>query len=525
MRALKGNVRNIVEEAVEKRTGENEKVTPRGERGESGENPHEWPEPQPLTAKIDPEPYPIDDLPKVIREAVKEVQGFVKAPAPLVVTSALSSLSLAIQAHVNVQRADKLQGPCSLDLLAIGDSGERKSTCDGIFTKAIREYEEHQAELMKPDIERYEAELSAWNAEREGILAAIKAAGKNGKSTDKLKNDLTELQHDRPEAPRIPRLLLGDETPENLAWGLAKHWPSSGVMSSEAGLILGSHGMGKESVMRNLSLYNLLWDGGVHTVGRRTSESFTVRGARLTVGLQIQEATLREFIEKSGTLARGTGYFARFLISWPESTQGKRFFTEAPKDWPALTAFNKRLTEILSLPVPINEDGCLEPVMLTLSPDAKANWVKYHDQIEIELVNGGELYDVRDVASKSADNAARLAAIFHVFEHGPSGSIGADNFDQASVIAAWHLHESRRFFGELALPVELAEAVRLDSWLIEYCRRENTSSIGKNYTLQHGPLRKKEKLDSAIRELCELDRLKITKTGKRYTLNVNPSLF
>ncbi len=57
-------------------------------------------------------------------------------------------------------------------------------------------------------------------------------------------------------------------------------------------------------------------DGGEHKVGRRTSESFTVRGARLVTGLQVQEEALRSFFEKNGSLARGMGYFARFLFAW-----------------------------------------------------------------------------------------------------------------------------------------------------------------------------------------------------------------
>ncbi|SDI00012.1 YfjI family protein [Nitrosomonas sp. Nm132] len=484
-----------------------------------------FPEPQPLGVKAPPNPYPIDALPDGIREAILEVQGFVKAPVPLVASSALSALSLAIQAHVNVKRAEKLLGPCSLFMLTIGDSGERKSTCDKFFSEPIQEYEREQAELMKPDLEEFAAALSSWEAEHEGILSAIKNAAKTGNATHELKDKVANLEHSKPKAPRIPRLLLGDETQENLAWSLAKHWPSSGVVSSEAGVILGSHGMGKDSVMRNLALYNVLWDGGVHKVGRKTSESFTVQDARLTVGLQIQETTLLEFVEKSGALARGTGFFARFLISWPESTQGTRFFTEPPNHLPALKEFYRCLRNILSiLPLFNPDDGMLKPATLELSPDAKTKWIEYHDSIEKELANGGELYDVRDVASKSADNAARLAAIFHAFKYGPSGSIDADTFDRASRIAAWHLHESRRFFSELALPVELADAARLDRWLIEYCKRERTSFIGQNYALQHGPLRKSDKLKNAIKELCELDRLQVTKDGKRFTLKVNPLL-
>lgn len=482
-----------------------------------------WPAPQPLTAKIKPEPYPIDALPETIRKAVMEVHDYIKAPIPLITSSALSALSLAIQAHVDVKRADKLESPCSLFMLTIGDSGERKSTCDSFFTKAILEYDLQQDEKMKPELDRYEAELSAWDAEREGIITAIKGASKAGESTDQLKQKLAQVQNNKPESPRVPKLLLIDETPENLGWRLAKQWPSSGVVSSEAGLVLGGHGMGKDSIMRNLALYNVLWDGGEHSVGRKTSDSYTIRGARLTVGLQIQETALREFIERSGTLARGTGYFARFLLSVPASTQGTRFFTEAPKYWTNLSLFNEHLDKILYWPVHIGH-GSLKPKMLSLSPEAKIKWIEYHDTIEKELINGGGLYDVRDIASKSADNAARLAALFHVFKHGISGAIDADSFERASTIAAWHLYESRRFFEELSLPVELANAVRLESWLMDYCMENSTHTIEKNHVRQYGPLRNKEKLNAAIKELDELDRIRIHKDGKKVVLSINPAL-
>ncbi|MBL0168491.1 MAG: DUF3987 domain-containing protein [Propionivibrio sp.] len=250
--------------------------------------------------------------------------------------------------------------------------------------------------------------------------------------------------------------------------------------------------------MRNLATLNQLWDGNRLTVDRKSSESFTVRGARLTVALQVQEPTLREFFKQSGALARGTGFLARFLVAWPESTQGFRPFTEAPANWPNLAAFNRRIAAILDQPVPIDEDGALTPPMLPLTTEAKTAWIEFHDAIEIELASGGELYDVRDVASKSADNAVRLAALFHVFDGG-GGAIGAEAFESGGRIAAWHLTESRQFFGELALPVEMADAARLDSWLIEHCRREQTHFVSKRYVRQHGPLRSGDSLDAAVR--------------------------
>ena len=512
---------STIANASEPARGEHQPGDDDAPAGESDGNG--WPMPQPLTAKIEAEPYPIDALPDTIRAAVEEVGRFVKAPVPLVASSAIAALSLAIQAQYDVERASKLHSPVSTFTLVIAESGERKSTCDGFFTKAIRDYELAQVEAAKPFVKDYKAASESWEAKRSGIKDKIRQLAKEKKPTVQLEADLRELGHNEPEPPRIPRLIYGDVTPEELAFKLARVWPSGGVVSAEAGVVFGSHGMGSDSVTRNLARLNVLWDGGELPIDRRTTESFTVRGARLTMGLQVQSATLLSFFEKSGALARGTGFLARFLIAWPESTQGNRPFTEAPAHWPSLAVFNRRITEMLNLPAPIDEDGSLTPIMLTLTPEAKEGWISYHDTIEAELAGGGELFDVRDVASKSADNAARLAALFHVFEGG-LGAISKDSFERASCIAAWHLHEARRFFGELALPAELADAARLDRWLLEYCLRERTGMIGKSTALQSGPLRKKESLDAAIRELAELDRLRLEKDGKRSMLVINPAL-
>lgn len=485
-----------------------------------------WPEPQPLAAKVEPEPYPLDALPDVIRAAVEEVQGFTKAPVPLVASSALAALSLAIQAHADAKRAEKLTGPVGLFLLTIAESGERKSTCDGFFTKAIREYEETQAELAKPTLKDHKAATEAWEAKRAGIKEKIRQLAKENKPSGEKEVALRDLEHDKPEPPRVPRLLYADATPEALAHSLAKNWPSGGVVSAEAGIVFGAHGMGKDSVMRNLALLNVLWDGGNLTIDRRTAESFTVRGARLTVALQVQEATLRTFFDRSGGLARGTGFLARFLVAWPESTQGFRPFTEAPANWSALAAFNQRIAAILEQPAPVDESGVLSPPLLPLTAEAKAAWVAFHDAIESELASGGELYDVRDVASKTADNAARLAALFQVFE-GAGGAICAEAFESASRIAAWHLNEARRFFGELALPAELADAARLDGWLLDYCRRQNTSmvprrEVQRNVTPVH--LRQKAALEGALRELIEAGHVLLFQDGRRKEIHVNPAL-
>lgn len=484
-----------------------------------------WPEPSPIDSKIEPAQYPLDALPESIRLAVEEVLKFVKAPVPLVASAALSALSMAVQSHADVERAVKLSGPSSTFMLTIAESGERKSTCDGYFSAAIRDYETNQSEVAKPLIRQYEAKFAAWDMKYSGVKDSIRAASKSGKPTNELETELLQLQLDKPEPPRVPRIIYGDATPAALKYNLAKGWPSGAVVSSEAGIVFGGHGMKKDSAMENLATLNQLWDGTDQHTERRATESYTVKGARFTMSLMVQEATLRAFFKQDGGLARGTGFLARFLIAWPESTQGHRRFTDSPEHWPYLEAFSRRISAILNQPVPIDDYGALHPPKLALTPDAKAAWVAFHDDIESMLVSGGELFDIRDVASKTADNAARLACQFHVFS-GDDGAISLDAFESASKITAWHLNEARRFFGGLALPQELADAERLDSWMLEYCRREKTDNVPTRKIQQYGPsgLRTNQFIYSAMEVLEDHGRSRFVKDGKKKSIQINPAL-
>ncbi len=481
-----------------------------------------WPIPIDINPDLKAEPYPINALPQVLRMAVEEVHDFVKSPVALVACSALATISIACQGLIDVERAKGLKGPTSLFILGIASSGERKTTADMQVSQVIREYDLQQAELMKPDLDAYKADLASWTAKRDAIIANIRQAKKKAKPTESLESDLVSLQKEEPERPRVPHLLLGDATPEGLAISLAQGWPSAGVMSSEAGLILGAHGMSPESIMRNLGLLNILWDGQTHQITRRTAETIILQGARLTMSLQLQEEAFREFQNKAGGLARGIGFLARFLVAYPESTQGTRFFTESPPDWPNLNRFYKRIDEILHMNPKMTDDYALTPNLMRLSVDAKKLWINFHDAIESGLIAGGELEGVRDVASKAADNAARLAALFHMVEHG-IGEISADSFESASTIVAWHLNEARRFLTQMSLRNEIKNLIKVDDWLIRQCRNGAVTSVVKNQLRQAGPVRDSSELDRLLKELANLNRLRIV-NGRPTLIELNPLL-
>lgn len=453
---------------------------------------------------------------------MEEVVGFVKAPVALAASSALSALSVAVQGLYDVERAPGLKGPCSLYMLSIAESGERKTTCDGFFKHALEVHQREEADAMKPHLDDYEADVAVWKAKKSGVLDAIKKATKSGEDTRQFEADMRTLEGSKPTPVRVPTLIRGDDTPENLGWALMREWPSAGVLSSEAGVVFGGHAMGGDSQTRNLALLNVLWDGGSLKVGRRTSESFTIEGARLTMGLLVQEVTLRTFFDKSKGLARGTGFLARFLVAWPVSTMGTRLYTQAPT-WQRLNAFIQRLLALLRTEPSIDDEGRLNTVTLSLSHEAHDIWARFHDEIETMLGPNGELVDVKDVASKVADNAARLACLLHVFDNG-AGAVSAHAMASGAKLATWHLTEAQRFLGQFALPPQMDKAMRLDCWLLDWCRQKHVSRVSTRDTQQLGPLRDKTALTTALAELVDMGRVRLVTDGKRKLVEVNPTL-
>ena len=490
-----------------------------------------WPEPEPLTEKLAPETCPIDALPQRLQAAVREVQSYTQAPVGLVVSSALAAVSVAAQGLFDVARDNNLNGPISLYLLTVAQSGERKSTCDKYFTRAIEEYEKEAIEKAKPQVADYLAAHDGWKASTQGLKDRIRqlSKGKDGKvnhiAVDNAKEELRQINAQEPNPPKVPRLIFSNFTIEKLQNELRK-WPSIAVISAEAGIVFGGHSMRSESIATNLGTLNTLWDGAPLRVDRQTSDSYSISAARGTMSLMVQQEILTEFNRKSNGQARGSGFFARFLFSWPESTAGSRNYKEPSINWPALDAFNQRIKLLLEANLSLDENESLEPAMLTLSPEGKDTWICYHDIIEAELGVGGQFSAVSDTASKTADNAVRLAALFHVFE-GNTGDICADLVERGFTLAMWYLTEGRRFFGELALSAEVINAQRLDHWLIEKCKSSHVNKIYRRDIQRHSPgtaCRNGETLKQTLDYLERMGRIKELNEGNAKYILVNPLL-
>ena len=89
---------------------------------------------------------------------------------------------------------------------------------------------------------------------------------------------------------------------------------------------------------------------------------------------------------------------------------------------------------------------------------------------------------------------------------------------------AWHLSEFRRFFEELALPQAMVDALRVDEWLHRHSTETSATAVPKNHVRQHGPVRDGARLDAALRELIEAQRVRQHNNGTRVMLRLSPAL-
>lgn len=502
--------------------------------------------PSDITSPADEAPYPLAMFPPVARNAISEYAAFGRQPIPLVASSALGQMALACQGLADVARNDELRSPCSLYLLAIAESGERKSASDKVFSRAIREWVIRERETRAPEFRRSLAMARDHKARIAGVESRIKTVSAKDdddahRELEQLQKRLIELEQNPIVARPLPAPTHEDVNPASLAHAVANGWPSSGLYSDEAGAVVGSQGLGEESATSLLSLMNILWDGRSFAPTRKAAAATELRGRRFSCFLMLQPVLLPKLIDKGG---RSIGFLARFLICHPTSTMGSRFYVEPPTERSGLNAFDRQITTLLSLELPIDCSGedhgalmRLIPPVMTLAPDAKRRWVEFHDSVERELCQFGEFSGVRDVASKAAENAVRIAGIFQLFDQGRvDATIELSYLDAGVAVAGWHLSEAKRLFLDIDAPSEILDARELSNWLVGKARelesRDGELIMDREGTLslrdisKFGPNRVRESMhrDDALDILVEANHVRRCDVGKQKRIQVSPKL-
>lgn len=458
--------------------------------------------PEPLRAPLPPgEAYPVDALGTVLGGAAKALHDVIKAPMALCCQSVLAAGSLAAQAHFDVLLPWGERKPLSLFLLTVGESGERKSTVDNVVLGAAKAQERTAMSAYREEMERYEADMAAWNKATDAARNAA-TNGKKGTATAEQVRDAVVKVGEKPAPPIAPLRFVTDPTVEGLYKLLAVSQPSVALFSDEGGLLIGGHALNGDNFLKTITRWSKLWDGAPFDRVRAGDGAGILYGRRMALHQLAQGDVMVKLL--SDRLANGQGLLARCLVAWPESTIGTRHATayEWAGDRPELKRLFAVLAGLLNAELRTSENDTqeLDPIELPLSPDAAAMALQAGNQFEELMAHGNDLSELRDRAAKAVENACRIAGVMAAIEGGMGTSeITADYLARGLVLVQWYLAEALRIRGASAVPQAAQDAEALSKWL----QGRGVSLFATTGILKSGPaqLRNKARLTAAIDQL------------------------
>ena len=467
-----------------------------------------WPEARPFEDERPTErPYPVELLPKVVRDATFEIAGDAQVPVAMAAVAVLVASATAVQHLADVRVAQRLRYPANLAALAVARSGDRKSTVDHLATAALRDWPRSEAATReREEASRAKAARRARELEIAGLEAALKAASagrkpKGGASREELRAKLETLRLTPLPLAIEPELLIEDCSPEALRVHLARCRPSAGLFVSEAGLLLGGAATRGERALGFLATINQVYDGRLGLQVRITREAIPPFNCRLSLSLAIQPKVITGWLHGDGALARGIGLLGRFLFVAEPSLTGSRLF-KPQSDGRAM----RRLAELhcrrLGVPVRFREGaGNVLDIIdeeARLSPRAFAVWRDHHDEVERLQAPGAELFGQSEIAGRSAEQAARVALVLHLLEAGPDRDITERAMLAGIAVARWHLYAMVEWF-----TADRDRAVAEDAEILLAWLQRQKSAPSMHELARHVPyrLRLRKRREQAIVEL------------------------
>lgn len=374
----------------------------------------EWREPIPL-GPGDPDPYPVDALPRWVREHVESVSDHTQTPTDLPFLLALSSLSVAAANKVRVQVRPGHREPGHLWTATVLPPGSRKSPVFRLMARPVFDYEEDEADRIAPERRRLQDEREVLEKALERAKRdAAKASGDDafGEARERM-HELRE-RLERLDVPPSPRLVASDVTSEKLARLMAGNGGRIAILAPEGDLFRIMAGRYSGGV--SFDHYKRSWTGDEPLRDDRMGrEGSHVRRPAVTMGLCLQPSVLETLEAKEAF--RGEGLLARFLYAVPDSGIGDRLTgADVPGlDEGAARRYGDQLRRLLdTAPRDVDDGGEFIPHELKMEPGAVDALFAFEGEVEAMLAPGGDLEHVRDWGAKLAGHVTRVAVLLHV---------------------------------------------------------------------------------------------------------------
>lgn len=228
----------------------------------------------------------------------------------------------------------------------------------------------------------------------------------------------------------------------------------------------------------------MLWDG--KSVNRvRSGEGVQVlQNRRVSAHIMFQPVVADKLVGNATLSAQGL--LGRFLIAWPESLAGHRFYRKGNKESnDNLRFYQDRITELLRSFLPLREGirNEIDPPVIILSRQAKALYEAFYNDLENRISKTGDLYPIKSLAAKMPEHACRLASVLSIYQDHQLLELSRDIMDSGIMVAKYYLEEALRLQKRSNPNKTLGSAEILYDWLVG----ENKAHVSLVEIYQRGP--------------------------------------
>jgi hypothetical protein len=404
-------------------------------------------------------------LPPRLATTAKELFDFVQAPEPMIIAQMLAMFSSLVMMRYRVECAPSIHCQTGLAFLTLADPNMRKSTIDALLSAPVNSWQKSQKNNR--NVDRYEYNLTKirWKARIRWLTKKINECNDRDLDDEEFVAELALIKMQEPQEPRqwVPQLTTGSFTGVSL------------VMSSQgAGFWNASDGGAALNAMTAHYTSQLAdyWSGKSPTHVTRSYGIESASKVAFAVSIAVQQKEFAKFFKsKTGTSWVDSGLLGRFLIAAPTPNIGFRPPVDEQGEGIQLDGWNQRIETLLDA---IFSGPETEVVTLALSVAAKEQLQNFRSFCEVHSRPGFQFADVRSAAGKAAENAARVAAAYHVSEECSGLVIEVDLMNKAIATVMFFLEEHMRLFsGELQ---NIRVGLAADS-LLKYLRRLELTGV------------------------------------------------
>ncbi|TXM70690.1 YfjI family protein [Methylobacterium sp. WL120] len=445
--------------------------------------------PLPLVEIIpDPLPYPVECLGEVLGPAAAAIAAKQQVPLEMAAQSVLAAAALVAQGLADVLLPFGQTRPLSLFVATLAETGDRKTSTDTEAFKVIEQVEKDSAsDYHRQEIE-WSADCEAWRVEYQNI--------RNDKN---LNREIRKAQFIQLGSLPIKPPKKVYSSNELTFEGLVQAWPelpaSFGIFTSEGGQFTGGYSMAGDARMRTAAGLSVLWDGKAYKRLRVKDGLTVLNGRRLSIHLMIQPDLAGEFLNDD-TL-RHQGLLSRLLISYPKSLIGSRGYRDPQKeDEDNIRIYHDALRDVFNRSAMHDADVNIGLILkvISMSDEATQLWKYFYNWAEFESGKNKDLYAVRDIASKSAEQVARIAATISIFKDPDCSVIQKDEMLNAQHLMVWYLNEAIRLRDMHRPNPDLQKANTLLEWI--HTRPDASATLKE--IMQIGPVKTRLKKDAEL---------------------------